>query len=214
MNTPSASPADAERTDAQARRILVWDLPVRVFHCLMVLSFAGAWLTAESERLRLLHVTLGLTMACLMGWRLLWGLIGTRPARFASFVRGPRAALRYLGSLRRGRPEHHAGHNPAGALAIVALIALAAVTAVTGWARRENLVRAMVTGRKRGAPHEGIRRAWGSVAALMLATVLGFWWTQWQGAPDGSAIGAAPHGTAVASAGHGADGDAGDDDDD
>lgn len=202
-------------------RILVWDLPVRVFHWLLVLSFFGAYLTAESERWRLLHVTLGYTAGGLVVFRVLWGLFGTRHARFADFVRGPAAVRRYLGSLLQGRPEHHAGHNPAGALAILALLGLTCVTVALGWAtyselggewteeghelagnlmllvvgvhvaavllaswlHRENLVRAMVTGRKLGTPQEGIRRAWGLVAALMLSAVLGFWWWQWQGAP-------------------------------
>lgn len=203
------------------RSILVWDFPVRVFHWLMVLSFLGAYVTAESERWRLLHVTLGYTMAGLVAFRLLWGLIGTRHARFTDFVRGPRAALRYLGGLMRGRPEHHVGHNPAAALAIVALLVLTALTALSGWStynelggqwleeaheaaanlmlavvfvhvagvllgswlHRENLVRAMVTGRKPGAPEDSIRNAWHMVGTLMLMAVLGFWWLQWHSAP-------------------------------
>ena len=128
MNTESASPVETPR------RALVWDAPVRVFHWLLVLTFAGAWLTAESERWQLVHVTLGYTMAGLVVFRLLWGLIGTRHARFASFVRGPRAVVGYLRSLLRGRPEHHVGHNPAGALAIVALLLLAGAVTFTGWA--------------------------------------------------------------------------------
>ena len=140
MNTISASRAEAPAAAAgRDGRILVWDAPVRVFHWLMVLGFAGAFLTAESERWRLLHVTLGYTVAALIGFRLLWGLVGTRHARFASFVRGPAAALHYLGSLRRGRPEPHAGHNPAGALAIVALLALAALVTATGYANYHEL---------------------------------------------------------------------------
>lgn len=79
MNATSASPAKP----LPSQRILVWDAPVRVFHWLMVLSFAGAYLTAESERWRLAHVTLGYTMAGLVGLRLVWGLIGTRYARFS-----------------------------------------------------------------------------------------------------------------------------------
>jgi cytochrome b len=218
MSTTSASRAESQ---AEARRILVWDAPVRVFHWLMVLSFAGAWITAESESWRLVHVTLGYTLAGLVGFRLLWGLIGTRYARFASFVRGPGAVRRYVGALLRGRPEHHAGHNPAGALAIVALLVLSVVVAASGWAtygelggrwieelhegaasvmlavvgvhvagvllasllHRENLVGAMVSGRKVGRPEAAIRSAWRSVAALMIAAVLGFWWLQWQDAP-------------------------------
>ncbi|HSN19777.1 MAG TPA: cytochrome b/b6 domain-containing protein, partial [Usitatibacter sp.] len=214
MSTTSESRAEAPST-------LVWDAPVRVFHWLMVLAFAGAYLTAESERFRLVHVTLGYTMAGLVAFRLVWGLVGTRHARFASFVRGPREIGRYIGSILRGRPEHHAGHNPAGAVAIIALLALTAIVALSGWAtyeelgghwleetheaianamlaivgvhiagvvlgslvHREKLVAAMVTGRKAAAPGEGIRRAWRSVAAMLLAGVLAFWWTQFQGAP-------------------------------
>jgi cytochrome b len=204
--------------------VLVWDAPVRVFHWLLVLSFAGAWLTAESERWRLVHVTLGYTMAGLVAFRIVWGLVGTRHARFATFVRGPRAAWNYLRALLDGRPEHHAGHNPAGALAIVALLLLIVATAASGWANyneiggdwleelhegaantllavvmvhlagvvvgsiahRENLVRAMLTGRKAVPAQEGIRRAWRVVAALMLAATLGFWALQWQSAPQGT----------------------------
>lgn len=221
MNTASAS--RAERAPERVR-VLVWDAPVRVFHWLMVLAFAGAWLTAESERWRLVHVTLGYTTAALVAFRLVWGLLGTRHARFAQFVRGPAAVLRYLGSLLRGRPEHHTGHNPAGAVAIVLLLALAAAVALTGWAsyqelgghwleevhegaanamlalvgvhvaavaisswlHRENLVAAMLTGRKAAAPSEAIRSPWRSVAALLLAAVLGFWWLQWQAPADGA----------------------------
>lgn len=122
MTTPNRNP------------VLVWDAPVRVFHWLLVLSFAGAWLSAESERWRLVHVTLGYTMAGLVAFRLVWGLVGTRHARFAAFVRGPRAAWNYLRAMMSGHPEHHAGHNPAGALAIVALLVLIVATAASGWA--------------------------------------------------------------------------------
>jgi cytochrome b len=59
-------------------RILVWDLPLRVFHWLLAISFAGALLTAESERVRDLHVLLGYTVVGLLGFRILWGFLGTR----------------------------------------------------------------------------------------------------------------------------------------
>lgn len=129
MNAQSAS-----RSEPTPGSILVWDVPVRVFHWLMVLCFAGAWLTAESERWRLLHVTLGYTMAALVVFRLVWGLVGTRYARFSAFVRGPSAVARYVRSIVQQQPEHHTGHNPAGALAILALLALAALITATGWA--------------------------------------------------------------------------------
>lgn len=206
-------------------RILVWDLPTRVFHWLLALSFAGAYLTAESERWRLVHVTLGYTVGGLLVFRLLWGLVGTRHARFASFVRGPAAVLRYLRSLVAGRPEHYTGHNPAGALAIVALLALGGLLVLTGWStyndvggewledlhegvagvmlavvgvhvgavllssvlHHENLVRAMVSGRKQGAPQDGIRRAWRVLGVLLLLAVLAFWAEQWHTAPRAGA---------------------------
>jgi cytochrome b len=127
---PKLAPTGAARPP----RVLVWDLPVRVFHWLLALSFAGAWITSESERWRLLHVTLGYTLGGLIVFRVLWGLVGSRHARFADFVRGPQAVLRYLGALLRGKPEHHVGHNPAGALAIVAMLGLGALIVGSGWA--------------------------------------------------------------------------------
>jgi len=225
MNAMSASPAEAPADEparsGPIRKVLVWDAPVRVFHWLMVLSFAGAYLTAESERWRLVHVTLGYTVAGLVAFRIVWGLFGTRHARFASFVRGPKAIAAYLRGMLQGRPRHHVGHNPAGALAIVALLGLAGVVTATGWAsygelggewlkelhegaanvmlavvgvhiagvligswmHRDNLIGAMLTGRKAGRPEDGVRSAWRSVAALMLVAVVGFWMLQWQSAP-------------------------------
>ncbi len=118
----------------ESPKILVWDLPTRTFHWLLALSFAGAWATAESERWRDVHVLLGFTVLGLIAFRLLWGLIGTRYARFASFSLAPRAVLDYLKSLTTLKPRHYLGHNPAGSWAILALLALLATTAATGWA--------------------------------------------------------------------------------
>lgn len=243
MNTPSASRAEPSPIEppggSAIRRVLVWDAPVRVFHWLMVLSFAGAYLTAESERWRLVHVTLGYTMAGLVGFRIVWGLVGTRHARFASFVRGPAEVLRYLRHLIGGKADPHVGHNPAGALAILTLLGLALVVTATGWAtyheiggdaleelhegaanamlavvgvhiagvllgswlHHDNLIGAMITGRKPGRPEDAVRHAWRSLAALMLVAVLGFWWLQWQGAPSGGAS-SAPAASGKPAAGH------------
>ena len=70
---------------------------------------------------------------------------------------------------------------------------------------RENLVAAMISGRKQGSPQDAIRRAWTGLAMLMAVAVLGFWWQQWQAAPAGGAIAERPH--AAARAGHGGDHD-------
>ena len=115
-------------------KILVWDAPVRVFHWLLVLSFVGAYLTADIERWRLAHVSLGYTLGGLVAFRLLWELMGTRHVRFRSFVRGPSAVTRYLRAMLRGQPEHHVGHNPAGAVAIMLLLLLGIASVVSGWA--------------------------------------------------------------------------------
>lgn len=117
-----------------ANRTLVWDLPVRVFHWTLVLSFAGAYLTAESERWRDLHVLLGYTAGVLVVFRLVWGLVGTRYARFASFLYRPAELVAYLRSLLARRPVHYVGHNPAGALVIFGLLALLVATVLSGWA--------------------------------------------------------------------------------
>jgi cytochrome b len=210
-------------TRPQPQPILVWDLPVRVFHWLMAGCFVVAWLSSESERWRLLHITVGYTMGGLVAFRLLWGVVGTSHARFADFVRGPRAVWGYLGALTRGHPAASVGHNPAGGWAILVLLGLTALTAASGWAveqdwagswieeshevlayallsmigvhlagvavsswlHRENLVRAMLTGRKIGLPMQSIRSSWRWVAALVLAAVVGYWVLQIAHAPAG-----------------------------
>ena len=114
------------------QRILVWDIPTRVFHWLLALSFAGAYLTAESERYRDIHVVLGYTLLGLIGFRLLWGFFGTRYAQFRSFLFSPGEVVAYVRSLLRGKPAHYVGHNPAGSMAIWLLLGLGILTGATG----------------------------------------------------------------------------------
>jgi cytochrome b len=131
----SALPRAADLVSAPpAPTIPVWDILLRVFHWSFAACFAGAWLTAESERFRNVHVLLGYTMLGLIAFRVLWGFIGPQHARFSSFVRGPAAVARYLRSLITSRPEHHIGHNPAGAVAILLLLAMGLSSIASGWA--------------------------------------------------------------------------------
>ena len=116
------------------QKILVWDMPVRVFHWLLASSFAGAFLTAESERWRNVHVAFGYTMLGLIVFRVLWGVLGTRYARFAAFAFGPQRVLSYLKSLVTSAPQHYVGHNPAGSWAIYGLVTLTLLTGFTGYA--------------------------------------------------------------------------------
>jgi cytochrome b len=194
-------------------KVLVWDLPTRVFHWLFALSFAGAFLTAESERLREIHVMLGYTMLGLLAFRLLWAILGTRYARFISFAFGPRRVLSYLKSLPTRSPQHYLRHKPAGSWAIYALVVVALLTGLTGYAtfndiggdwlgdlheglantflaivgvhiagvlvsslvHRENLVRSMLSGWKRGNPREGIRYRHRAIGVALALAVAAFW---------------------------------------
>lgn len=116
------------------QKILVWDLPVRLGHWLMVGGFALAWLTGDSETFRLVHVIAGATVLAVASFRLPWGFIGSRYARFVDFVRGPTRVRSYAMSLLKLQPEHHVGHNPAGGWAIVLLLGLGILTGLAGWA--------------------------------------------------------------------------------
>lgn len=116
------------------KKILVWDWPVRLGHWLMVGGFILAWLTSESETWRLVHAFSGSVVIAVALFRLPWGFIGSRYARFVDFVRGPGSVVDYLRSLIRLEPDHHTGHNPAGGWAIVLLLALGIATGLVGWA--------------------------------------------------------------------------------
>ncbi len=114
------------------QRVMVWDVPTRVFHWLLVASFAGAYLTAESERYRDIHVMLGYTLFGLLAFRVLWGFIGTRYAQFKSFLFKPGEVATYAVSLLKGKAMHYVGHNPAGSISIWLLLTLGMTLGVTG----------------------------------------------------------------------------------
>jgi cytochrome b len=170
---------------AGAAEVRVWDPLVRLFHWSLVAAFATAFLAEEGETL---HNVAGYVVLGLIGFRLIWGFVGPRHARFADFVPTRRQLVAYLASLARSRPERHLGHNPAGGVMILLLLAVVLTTAGSGWLmttdrfwgvgwveelhetaayaalalvgvhvlgvvassflHRENLVRAMITGRK------------------------------------------------------------------
>ncbi|MBU3612014.1 cytochrome b/b6 domain-containing protein [Polynucleobacter sp. MG-27-Goln-C1] len=113
--------------------ILVWDMPVRVFHWLLVICFAGAWLTSESERLAMIHYAFGYTAGLLVLIRLVWGVIGTRYARFSQFLKSPKAVMEHFMAMLRGRPHHDVGHNPAGGLVMFVLMLLILLIGFTGY---------------------------------------------------------------------------------
>ena len=113
------------------RKVRVWDPLVRVFHWSLVTAVAVAWLSAEE--LDTVHEIAGYVVAGLVAFRLIWGLVGSRYARFAQFIKGPGATLAYLRDMRHTRERRYLGHNPAGAAMIVALLLTLSGTAFTGW---------------------------------------------------------------------------------
>jgi len=115
------------------QKILVWDIPVRIFHWLLVICFAGAWLSAESERLQMIHYAFGYTACLLILIRLLWGVIGTRYARFSQFLKSPKAVWGHFMAMLRRHPHHDVGHNPAGGLVMVALMLFVLMIGLTGY---------------------------------------------------------------------------------
>ena len=111
--------------------VRVWDPLIRVFHWGLVVAVAVAWLSAEEWDD--LHAIAGYVVAALLAARLIWGLMGSRYARFTQFLRGPSAVIAYLRDMGRGRERRYLGHNPAGAAMILALLLTLAGTAFTGW---------------------------------------------------------------------------------
>jgi len=192
--------------------VKVWDWPVRVFHWTLAASVIGAFVTGESEDFERLHQTLGWVAAGLIAFRVVWGLVGTRYARFTEFVRPPKAVWAYVKSLRSDQPQHFVGHNPVGAVAVIVLMGLTALSVCTGWlaladdaaewveeaheiaantlitlvlvhvigvlwssrTHGENLLKAMLTGRKTAPSEAGIQLNWGLLGLVMLLAVAWF----------------------------------------
>lgn len=113
-------------------KTVVWDIPTRVFHWTLALSFAGAWVTSTSDEWLGIHVFLGYLVLAMVVFRVIWGFIGTHYARFAAFPFAPKAAINYLRDVLHHRAKRHIGHNPAGSLAIYGLLGLALAIGVTG----------------------------------------------------------------------------------
>ncbi len=139
--SPILQPTAAGAAPASTASRRVIDAPTRMFHALFALSFAGAYATADAESWRALHVTLGYTMAGLLGFRLIYGVVGPRQARLGAMLRKLVGAPQWLRSLadapaRRngGAVNWRQGQNLAMALAVVALLVLVLPLALSGYA--------------------------------------------------------------------------------
>ncbi len=117
--------------------VCAWDVPTRLFHWTLAALILSAWVSYEfAEDLRdsalVWHRANGLAVLILIVWRLLWGIWGPPTARFRSFVRAPATVLAYARALVGGRAARYLGHNPLGALMVLALLAAVAVQAGFG----------------------------------------------------------------------------------
>ena len=110
------------------QRIRVWDLPTRVFHWALALCVVGSFVTVKlGGNAMVWHGRIGVTVAALLAFRLVWGFVGSTYARFSQFVRGPRAIKDYV----RGQWQG-AGHNPLGALSVLAMLGTFMLLVATG----------------------------------------------------------------------------------
>ena len=179
---------------ASSATVRVWDPLVRIFHWSLVGLFAFAFLTGDEWQQP--HELAGYVIAGLIAVRLVWGVIGSRHARFSNFVYRPSTVAGYLGDMVRMKARRYLGHNPAGGLMVIALLLVIAAISLSGWMMTldsywgvewveelheasafaalglialhiggvlvaslehgENLVRAMITGRKRAAGGDDI----------------------------------------------------------
>ena len=119
-------------TPSSPTTVKVWDPLVRLFHWSLVAAFAIAWLTGDDESR--LHELAGYAVIALVLVRIVWGLIGTRYARFSDFVHRPSAVLGYAREMLIGKPKRYLGHNPLGGVMILALLVSLLATGVSGLA--------------------------------------------------------------------------------
>lgn len=114
-------------------KVLVWDLPERLFHWLLVLLVVVSVTSAKiGGNAMQVHLLSGYSVLALVLFRILWGFLGGTHARFATFVCGPAAVIAYLRGLVRHRSGQQHSHNPAGAWAVILMLALLLVQAATG----------------------------------------------------------------------------------
>lgn len=111
-------------------RVQVWDIGVRLFHWSLVAMIISAYVIVDPRQV---HRILGYIVIGLIAFRLVWGVAGTRHARFINFIPGPTRLIGYFRDMLRGREDRYLGHNPAGAAMIVLLIAALFAVGLTGY---------------------------------------------------------------------------------
>jgi len=115
---------------SEQNTVKVWDLGVRVFHWSLVLLFVISYLSGDEQET--LHTWSGYAIVALLVFRIIWGFVGTKYARFSDFIYSPGEVLAYLKSLSVRSPKHYLGHNPAGGWMVIALLASLSLTTFSG----------------------------------------------------------------------------------
>jgi cytochrome b len=122
-----------ERTLQERGRVLVWDLPTRLFHWLLVGLVAGSFASGKvGGNAMLYHEWCGEAILALLLFRLVWGFIGSAPSRFRTFLAGPSTVFRYALTLFRRDNDHHLSHNPLGGWSVMAMLLTLFIQAGTG----------------------------------------------------------------------------------
>ena len=115
---------------AEPSTVKAWDPLIRIFHWSLVLFFAIAW--ASEDDWMTVHIWAGYAIASLIGFRLLWGLVGTRNARFANFIRSRRVVMQHLKGMLAFRSAHYLGHNPVAAVMVILLLSSIGLVVFSG----------------------------------------------------------------------------------
>jgi cytochrome b len=110
----------------------VWDLPVRIFHWLLALLILLSWYTVEVSNNMNIHMLSGYTILSLVSFRIIWGFVGPRYARFASMEYRPRDIWLYARTFFTREPSRSAGHTPLGGVSVLAMLVVVSVQATTG----------------------------------------------------------------------------------
>lgn len=111
--------------------VVVWDPLVRLFHWSLVVLFVAAYLSGE-DGAESVHLPVGYLLLGLIAGRIVWGFVGSRYARFGSFLFSPSVTIDYLKEIAKGHPRRYLGHNPAGAVMIFLLLGLLLATLISG----------------------------------------------------------------------------------
>lgn len=155
-------------TQSSVHVVRVWDLPTRLFHWLLLLSVTGSVVSAKlGGNAMVWHFRLGLLALVLLGFRLLWGVIGGRWSRFASFVHAPATVWRYVRGVHQRQEHLDVGHSPTGGLSVLALLLILLVQVGTGLVADDEIA------------STGPLVSWVSGAVSGLATAWHKTWGQW-----------------------------------